>query len=175
MKQKILFSFIIMSFMITTISCTNVEKNQALTKTDSLNIGNDLLKKGMLKHYHKFQKINYTLTLPYRIANRDSVTKMISCYKNNPLIYDPTTSTYVEYFLMDEADWKALLTLHQSHPIKSFQFQLGIKNFNEVNNNDDDPEYTLITMTIDKSTGQTSLDQAYDYICPCPGSPCCPK
>ncbi len=171
MKQNLFVLNVFTAFLFSITSCK--DNSSKLTKEDSTNIGNILLKNRKLKHTHTFERLEHNFIPPQKIGDPDSIKNMITCYKKYPLIFDPNTNANTEYFLLDSNDWDELIKIHKQTPIKSLKFQLGIKNYNEVNSDEEDPIYTIMTFSIDKKSGQSSIT-AYDYACPCPGSKCCP-
>jgi hypothetical protein len=171
MKQKLIFSIFLLATLIS--GCNNGGNN--LTKADSLNITKKMITTKQFKPLNYFQKAVIGIAPPQRIPDPATVTTMINCYKNYPLLHNPETHTDIQFIILDSADWDSLLVLNKTKPIKSLYFQFGIKNCDAVTAETEDPVYNIITMPVFKATGQTDLNYAYDFGCPCPGSPCCPK
>ena len=169
MNQKLFFFSLLALFFLYSF----YEGDKDPKKQDSKNVTVNDPGKGTLKSAPLFDGIDHS---PFhKIVNADSVTKMLKCYKDHPLFKTPGSESFTEYFTLDSADWEYLIAAHKKKAIKSLHFKLGIRNYDQVNGNTAAPVYTIITMPIDKASGVSSAAQAFDYACPCPGSPCCPK
>jgi len=169
MNQKLFFVSLLALFFLYSF----YEGNKDPQKQDSKNASVKAIEKENTKQTQQFQNLDNSVL--GKIINPDSVLKMIDCYKKHPLLKNPGTETTTEFFALDSLDWDYLIALHKKKAIKSLLFKFGIKNYDQVNTANALPVYTIITMPVDKASGVSTAAQAFDYVCPCPGTPCCPK
>jgi hypothetical protein len=78
-------------------------------------------------------------------------------------------------FLVDQADFNQLKNITGN---VSVYLRLAIKNYKDsmnIQSGTANPEFTIQIIPVNMTDTSVIQNKGLDFVCPCPGNPCCPK